>query len=251
MAIVTKNMTTEIQNLDQDNIPRHVAIIMDGNGRWASKRLQPRLFGHKAGVAALKRAIDYAIQAGIDYLSAWAFATANWKRPETEVSGLMSLLKSTLKNDIDEFHEKNIRLRVVGFFDDLDPDLVTLIRQSEDKTKLNDGLTLIIQFNYDGRRDILQAIQNCTENHDNPITEDILTKYTLMGPFPEPELMIRTSNVIRLSNYMMWQLTFTELVFLEKNWPDFTQDDFHKAVLSYQQLDRNFGHVSGSLKKIS
>ena len=233
--------TPDLSQLDPHNMPQHVALIMDGNGRWANQRLKPRLFGHKHGMQALKRAIDYALQAKIPYLSAWAFSTANWKRPQSEITGLLSLLRSTLTNDIDEFHEKNIRLHVVGFLDALPQDIQNLIKDSVEKTKDNTALTLIIQFNYDGRRDLLEAIKSLSLEDIKSLTEPDLASKTMMGNYPEPELMIRTSNVIRLSNYMMWQLAFTEFVFLEKHWPDFNQDDFHQALMNYQGLDRRFG----------
>lgn len=237
---------TYLSELDPQNIPTHVAIIMDGNGRWARSKLKPRLFGHREGIQALKKAIDYALQVGIQNLSAWAFSTANWRRPESEVLGLMGMLRTTLKNDIDEFHQKNIRLRVVGFLNDLSQDLQDLIAASEEKTKNNTGLTLIIQFNYDGRRDIVQAINRARLTNAQDLTEDDITRHTMMAGFPEPELMIRTSNVVRLSNYMLWELAFTEFVFTEKHWPDFTQDEFHAALLQYQGCDRKFGDITKS-----
>lgn len=231
----------DLSQLDPNNMPQHVALIMDGNGRWANHRLKPRLFGHKHGMEALKRSIDYALKAGIPFLSAWAFSTANWKRPETEITGLLSLLRTTLTNDIEEFHEKNIRLKVVGFLDALPLDLQNLIKTSEAKTENNTALTLIIQFNYDGRRDILESIKSLTQAELETLSEASLASKMQMGAFPDPELMIRTSDVIRLSNYMLWQLAYTEFVFLEKHWPDFDQNDFHQALLTYQGLDRRFG----------
>ena len=229
--------------LDKTCIPEHVAIIMDGNGRWAKSRNKPRLFGHKAGVDALKKAIAFASENGIKYLSAWAFSTANWKRPESEVSGLMSILRATLKNDINDFHEKNIRLKVVGFLDELAPDLQDLIKAAEEKTKDNTRLTLIIQFNYDGQRDIVSAVNHLVDKGSKKITADQLAGALMMGDYPMPELMIRTSNVLRLSNYMLWQLAFTEFVFVEKNWPDFNEDDFLNALLQYQSIERRFGSI--------
>ncbi len=239
-----------LSELNPDAIPRHVALIMDGNGRWASERHQPRLFGHKKGVEALKKAINYALKANIPFLSAWAFSTANWKRPKSEVSGLMTILRHTLEKDIDEFHEKGICLRVIGFLNDLDKNLQKIIQNAQERTKNNSALTLIIHFNYDGRKDMVQAVQKLSEKVKSgeilseSITEDMISQNTLMAEFTDPELLIRTSGVVRLSNYMMWQCAFTELVFIEKNWPDFTEEDFHGALLKFQKTARNFGQVS-------
>jgi len=244
------NFPQMLSELNHDAMPRHVALILDGYGRWATERHQPRLFGHKKGVFALKKAINYALETKIPLLSAWAFSTANWKRPESEVSGLMTILRHTLEKDIKEFHEKGIRLRVVGFLDDLDEKLYKTIMAAQERTKDNTALTFIIHFNYDGRKDILQAVQKLSKKVSNSeisadaITEDMISQNTLMADFPDPDLLIRTSGVIRLSNYMMWQCAFTEFVFLEKNWPDFTEEDFHGALLTFQKTARNFGQSS-------
>lgn len=223
---------------------------MDGNGRWAKKRSMPRLFGHQRGVEALKKAIGFALDVGIPYLSAWAFATANWKRPETEISGLMTILRRTLKKDLREFHERDIRLKVIGSRERLPDDLLEMIDRAEDLTKDNKKLTLLINFNYDGRTDILEATKalaskvKAGEISPEDITEDLFSDHTMTSGIPNPDLLIRTSGVVRLSNYMMWQCAFTELVFLEKNWPDFKKQDFCTAIQEFQKCERNFGQIS-------
>lgn len=230
----------------EGNMPTHVALIMDGNGRWAESRNQPRLFGHKKGVDALKKAIEFAVEHQIKYLSAWAFSTANWKRPQDEISGLMTILRHTLEKDLQEFHGQKIKLKVIGFLEDLDPNLRSLIQKAEETTKNNTALTLIIQFNYDGKRDLVTAMKSLIHEGTaaEDITDDLIAKETLMGQFPDPDLVIRTSGVVRLSNYMLWQCAFSEFVFLKKNWPDFTADDFKQALEIYQGYERKFGDIS-------
>lgn len=249
-------MTTNRQHtnwaaqINLEKLPQHVAIIMDGNGRWARKRGMPRLFGHQRGVDSLKKAIGFALDVGIPYLSAWAFSTANWKRPETEISGLMTILRHTLRKDLAEFHDRDIQLKVVGSRKGLPEDLIAMIERAEDLTQDNKKLTLLINFNYDGRTDILEATKKIAEQiktgtiSPEDITEETFAKYTMTAGVPDPELLIRTSGVIRLSNYMIWQCAFTEFVFLEKNWPDFTEQDFCTAIQEFQKCGRNFGQIS-------
>lgn len=238
------------QRLDPQNLPQHVALIMDGNGRWARQRSMPRLLGHQRGVDALKKAIAFALEINLPVLSAWAFSTANWKRPETEVSGLMNILRLTLSKDLDAFHQQNIKLQVIGSKRGLADDLLTLIQKAEDMTRHNTRLTLLINFNYDGRTDILEAtkalatrVKNGTLDPDD-ITEDLFSTYTMTAGIPDPDLLIRTGGVVRLSNYMMWQCVFTEFVFLDKHWPDFTEEDFSQAIEKFQRCGRNFGQIS-------
>ena len=236
--------------IDLRNLPEHVAIIMDGNGRWARSRGMPRLFGHQKGVEALKNAIAFALQVGIPYLSAWAFSTANWKRPETEIKGLMNILRRTLKKDLVEFHERGICLKVIGSRVNLPSDLLAMIDHAEHLTAPNTKLTLLINFNYDGRTDIIEATKALARKVQagllapEDITEELLTAQTMTSGIPDPDLLIRTSGVVRLSNYMMWQCTFTEFVFLEKNWPDFQKQDFCNSIQKFQKCGRNFGQIS-------
>lgn len=237
-------------NLDYTNLPRHVAIIMDGNGRWAKIRGANRLFGHQKGVDAVKRAIEAALEIGVPYLTLWAFSTENWHRPSDEISGLMSLLKRVLQRDLADLHARNICLKVVGLRDFLDPSLLKLIDQAVEVTKNNTRLILTIAFNYGGRSDILAATKKIAQKVKagdltvEEITETIFSAHTLTADIPDPDLLIRTSGVKRLSNFMMWQCVYTELVFLETYWPDFTKDDFIYALQQYQQCERKFGRIS-------
>lgn len=236
--------------IDLRNLPQHVALIMDGNGRWARSRGMPRLFGHQKGVDALKEAIAFALEVEIPYLSAWAFATANWKRPETETKGLMNILRRTLSRDLVEFHERGICLKVVGSRLNLPDDLLAMIDRAEQLTAPNTKLTLLINFNYDGRTDIVEATKALARKVQaglmapEQITEEAITAHTMTAGIPDPDLLIRTSGVMRLSNYMMWQCTFTEFVFLEKNWPDFKKQDFCNSIQKFQKCERNFGQIS-------
>jgi undecaprenyl diphosphate synthase len=236
--------------IDLTTLPHHVALIMDGNGRWARAHGRPRLFGHQKGEEALKDAISFALEIGIPYLSAWAFSTANWKRPEAEITGLMNLLRHSLQKELKTFHEKGIRLKVIGLRQGLSKDLLTSIDKAVEQTKNNTKLTLVIAFNYDGRTDILQATQRLAEKvkegalDTSALTEEAITSHLMTAGIPDPDLLIRTSGIIRLSNFMMWQCVYTEFVFLEKNWPDFTPQDFCAAIQTFQKCERKFGQIS-------
>jgi undecaprenyl diphosphate synthase len=236
--------------LDYARLPQHVAIIMDGNGRWAKRRGANRLFGHQKGVDALKRAIEATIDIGIPYLTVWAFSTENWGRPSDEVSGLMKLLRRYLQKDLADLHDRNICLKIVGLRDYLEPSLLKLIDQAVDITKNNTRLTLTVAFNYGGRADILATTKKLAQKvKDGQLTvdeidEELFSGHTLTASIPDPDLLIRTSNVKRLSNFMMWQCGYTELVFLDTYWPDFTKDDLIYALQQYQQCERKFGCIS-------
>lgn len=247
-VVFNKNLTHE--TIDFNNLPQHVALIMDGNGRWAKRRGMPRLFGHQRGVETLKNIINYALEIGIPTLSAWAFSTANWKRPETEVSGLMTLLKKTLTKDLHSFHEKGIRLEVIGLREGVAADVLEKIDEAVELTRHNTKLNLAILFNYDGRSDILNAAKTLAtkvkQGHLDPeqLTEELFSQHMLTSHLPDPDLLIRTSGLVRLSNFMMWQCIFTELVFFEKYWPDFTADDFKAALVQFQNCERKFGQIA-------
>lgn len=244
------NIATVSPYLEDAKLPRHVAIIMDGNGRWAQQRGANRLFGHQKGVDALKRAIEAAIDLGIPYLTVWAFSTENWGRPSDEVSGLMKLLKRYLQKDLADLHDRNICLKIVGLRDYLEPSLLKLIDQAVDITKNNTRLTLTVAFNYGGRADIVATTKKLVQKVQagqltvDDIDEDLFSEHTLTADLPDPDLLIRTSNVKRLSNFMMWQCGYTELVFLDTYWPDFTKDDLIYALQQYQQCERKFGGLS-------
>lgn len=248
----SSNLAVKVEEkvVDKNAIPRHVAIIMDGNGRWAKARGMPRMMGHRKGVEVAKEITRAAADIGIEYLTIWAFSTENWRRPPEEISGLMGLLHHTLKADLTEFHENGVRLRVLGSRKNLDQKTLELIDHAVKLTQNNTRFNLNIAFNYGGRDDIMQAARTLAKKvqegtlQPDEINEDLFSESLYTCGIPDPELLIRTSNELRISNYILWQMAYTEMVFIETYWPDFTKDDLLKAIIDYQQRDRRFGKVS-------
>jgi undecaprenyl diphosphate synthase len=231
-------------------VPRHVAIIMDGNGRWARRRHLPRVAGHRRGVETVRNLVKYCIEAGIEYLTLFAFSSENWRRPAEEVSFLMQLFIRALESEISKLHDNGIRLRVVGDLSSFEPRLVALIRQAEDLTVANARLTLTIAANYGGRWDIMQAVNRMVR--DSPgrasgFNEAHLAPYLALSFAPEPDLFIRTGGEQRVSNFCLWQLAYTELYFTDTLWPDFGAEAFQEALASYNRRERRFGRTSEQL----
>ncbi len=232
---------------DTDRVPRHVAIIMDGNGRWAKKRFLPRFAGHRRGVETVRDAVRYCLERGIEYLTLFAFSSENWRRPTEEVTLLMQLFARALKQEVSKLERNGVRLKVVGDLSRFDPDLQALIRASEQQTAGNAKLTLSIAANYGGRWDILQAVNRMVrENPEKSVgwTEDDLASYLSMSFAPEPDLFIRTGGEERISNFLLWQLAYSELYFTDKLWPEFDATAFDEAITSYQHRERRFGRTS-------
>ncbi len=231
-------------------IPRHIAVIMDGNGRWARKRFLPRVAGHKRGVDAVRAMVTQCATLGVDYLTMFAFSSENWRRPEEEVSFLMGLFMEALKREVGTLHKNNIRLILIGDRSRFDDALCAQLDTAEALTKHNTGLTLTIAANYGGRWDILQAVNQMQQAHPERLgayNEDDLTAYLSMHYAPEPDLFIRTGGEQRISNFLMWQLAYSELYFTDTLWPDFDEAAFNLAILSYQQRERRFGRTSEQL----
>lgn len=231
-------------------VPRHVAIIMDGNGRWAKKRLMPRVAGHARGVEAVRGVIAACIERGVEYLTLFAFSSENWRRPADEVSFLMQLFIRSLRKEIARIHENGIRFRVIGDLSRFEPSLVELIRESEALTAANTRLELTVAANYGGRWDILQAMEKLLA--DNPgragdFSEEELAARLSMSFAPEPDLFIRTGGEQRISNFLLWQLAYTELYFTDTLWPDFDSAALDQAISSYRQRERRFGRTSEQL----
>lgn len=232
------------------SVPRHIAIIMDGNGRWAQRRGLERFKGHYQGAAALKRTIKACGELGVDYLTVYAFSTENWKRPQEEISILMSLLRRHLRSDLAEINKNNIRVRFIGDYRSLDTDLVALIDHAVTLTQNNTGLQFTIAFNYGGRAEIVRAAQKLAykvqegELAVSEMTEEVFSRELFTHDLPDPDLFIRTSNESRISNYLLWQLAYTELVIIETYWPDFTKDDLVNAIAQYQTRERRFGYTT-------
>jgi undecaprenyl diphosphate synthase len=230
-------------------VPRHVAIIMDGNGRWATRRFLPRVAGHKKGVDAVRTIVEACVERGVEYLTLFAFSSENWRRPADEVSLLMRLFMTALEREVAKLHANNIRLKVVGDLSRFDTNLQSLIENAERRTAGNAGLTLTVCANYGGRWDIMQAIGKMTR--ENPgvtdFTEEQLAPYLAMAYAPEPDLFIRTGGEQRVSNFLLWQLAYSEFYFTDTYWPDFNAAALDLAIASYCQRERRFGRTSEQL----
>jgi undecaprenyl diphosphate synthase len=228
-------------------IPRHVGIIMDGNGRWASARGLPRFEGHRRGVEAVRRAVRAAIDLGVDYLTIYSFSTENWTRPPSEVADLIGLLKRFIRNDLAELHRNGVRVRIIGAREGLADDLRAMLAEAEDLTRANRRLTLVVAFNYGGRQEIVEAARRLAERaalgelDPAAISQQILSATLDTAGIPDPDLIIRTSGEQRLSNFLLWQAAYAEFVFLPIHWPDFDRDAFDAAIAQFANRQRRFG----------
>jgi undecaprenyl diphosphate synthase len=233
------------------DVPRHVAIIMDGNGRWARRQRLPRIAGHRRGAEAVRAALRACADRGIEYLTLFAFSSENWRRPPEEVALLMKLFKTALSNEVDKLHANGVRLKVVGDTRRFDPKIRKLIDEGEALTAANRRLTLTVAANYGGRWDLMQAFNRfLSENPSaNEIQEDLLSPYLAMSYAPEPDLFIRTGGEQRISNFLLWQLAYTELYFTETLWPDFDAAALDAAIASYRSRERRFGRTSEQLEQ--
>jgi undecaprenyl diphosphate synthase len=235
------------------SVPRHVAIIMDGNGRWATSRRLPRVAGHSKGVEAVRATVEACVARGVEYLTLFAFSSENWRRPPDEVSLLMRLFILALEREVSQLRANGIRLRIVGDTSAFEPRLQTLIRQSQQRTAANTGLTLTVCANYGGRWDILQAMRSMLEARPeraadpSAIEESDLAPYLAMHYAPEPDLFIRTGGEQRISNFLLWQLAYTELYFTDAYWPDFGAAELERAFESYRSRERRFGRTSAQV----
>jgi undecaprenyl diphosphate synthase len=230
--------------------PKHIAIIMDGNGRWANRRGLPRTAGHKQGAEAARRVVKNAAEMGVEFVTLFGFSSENWSRPESEIKELMSLLRYYLRSETAELHKSGARLRVIGNRAELDDDIIQLIENAEDLTKDNDKITLVIALNYGGRHDILQAAQRLAERAvtearvpDMKVIEKEFPGFLMTAGIPEPDLLIRTSGEQRISNFLLWQCAYSELVFTDTLWPDFDREDLEQALQDYARRERRFGAI--------
>ena len=234
---------------DEYKIPQHVAIILDGNGRWAKKRHMPRNYGHKVGADNLEQIIEDAWDLGIKYLTVYAFSTENWKRSVEEVTGLMTILREFLKKSIDKSMKNNMRVSIIGKRDRLDKDIIAAIDELEKTTKNNTGLHFIVALNYGGRDEITRAVAGIAADYKEgkikleDITEDFISSRLDTSGVPDPDLLIRTSGEIRTSNFLPWQISYSEFYFCDTLWPDFKKEDLQKAIDYYNGRDRRFGGV--------
>jgi len=235
--------------LKKGNLPVHIAIIMDGNGRWAKRRGLPRIAGHKAGVKAVKRVVEAAGELGISVLTLYTFSHENWKRPREEVSAIMKLLYETTKREINELDKNNVKLITTGRIEELSPQRRDILEKAKEQTKDNTGLILNLALNYGGRTEILDAVKQIAQEVKqgkldiNDLNEENFAKYLYTNGLPDPDLLIRTSGEKRISNFLLWQTSYTELYITDVLWPNFTAKDFYEAIWDYQNRERRFGRV--------
>jgi len=236
---------------DTPRVPRHIAIIMDGNGRWATKRLLPRVAGHVKGVEAVRGVVEACVERGVEYLTLFAFSSENWRRPADEVSLLMRLFVTALEREVSKMHANNIRLKVVGDLSRFDAKLQEMIANAERRTAGNSRLTVTVCANYGGRWDIMQASGKMVQANPGvqEYTEEMLAPHLAMAYAPEPDLFIRTGGEERISNFLLWQLAYAELYFTDTFWPDFTPGALSEAIASYQHRERRFGQTGDQVAK--
>lgn len=233
-------------------VPKHVAIIMDGNGRWAKQRHLSRVFGHRQGGRIIRKLLEYSADCGIEVLTFFAFSTENWKRPVAEIRFLMSLLVRTLRSNLSELHESGVRIRIIGDCGRLDEAVRSIIEEAHTLTKHNKRITLVLAVNYSGRWDILQATEHLLNLQKSgqlstPFTETVFQSALSLAGLPDPDFMIRTSGEQRISNFFLWQLAYTELYFTPCLWPDFTIEEYQKALRIYAERERRFGGVEKNM----
>lgn len=246
---------SSLDKINRNNVPQHIAIIMDGNGRWARQQGHDRLFGHNTGVESVREALRAAQQVGVKYLTLYAFSTENWNRPKEEVDGLMNLLVSTITAEVDELHQNGVCINTIGDFEGLPDGCQIALNEAKERTKNNTGVNLILALNYSARWELVQATKKIAKQCEegglkaDDINADLIAKYLCTHAIPDPELMIRTSGEHRISNFLLWQLAYTELHFTDILWPDFKEEDLYQAIVDYQSRERRFGMVSEQLTK--
>ncbi len=240
-----------MKTIDKNNIPKHIAIIMDGNGRWAKKKGKLRAFGHKNGVGAVRETVESCAELGVKHLTLYAFSTENWNRPTSEVNALMSLLISAIVKETKTLMKNDIQLNAIGNLNDLPESAFKKLKTVINKTKNNSRMNLILALSYSGRWEIINAIKKIMKDSINykKINDEIFKQYLTTKLVPEPELLIRTGGEKRISNFLLWQIAYTELYFTETLWPDFKKIDLEKAIMNYQSRERRFGKITEQLQK--
>jgi len=243
------------EQIDKEKLPRHIAIIMDGNGRWAKQRGRLRVFGHENGVTAVRNTVEAAAEIGVDYLTLYAFSTENWNRPKKEVDALMSLLVRSLNKETATLNKNNIRLQAIGDIKSLQPKTYKELMKAIENTKHNTRTVLNLALSYSSRWEMTKMVQEISrkvkagELLPEEINEDIISQELTTADIPDPDLLIRTSGEQRISNFLLWQIAYSELFFSPKLWPDFNKEDFYEAILSYQGRERRFGKTSEQISK--
>jgi undecaprenyl diphosphate synthase len=250
------SMSELLQKIDKSILPRHIAIIMDGNGRWAKEQGQDRLYGHYHGVESVRNIVEGCAELGIGYLTLYAFSTENWDRPEYEVIGLMELLVSTIRKEVESLHKNNIKLHVIGDMNMLPEYARQELAEALEFTSKNTGLNLVMALSYSGRWELLNAVKNIAHEVKTgtlaieEIGQDTLQRYLCTSDFPDPELMIRTSGEFRISNFLLYQLAYAELYFTNVRWPDFRKENLYEAILDFQGRERRFGKTSEQVSEV-
>ncbi len=234
-----------LARIDLDRLPRHIAIIMDGNGRWAKRRHLPRIAGHRAGIRAVRQAVEACARLGVSYLTLYAFSAENWKRPHTEIKLLMDLLREYLRKEIAELNKQNIRLGVIGRIEELPKTVQKDLENALEKTAANTGLRLTLALNYGARAEMVDAVRTLAEklrgNGALAVDESAISQHLYTREMPDPDLLIRTSGELRVSNFLLWQIAYAEIWVTETLWPDFTQNDLFQAIIDYQKRERRYG----------
>lgn len=237
-------------------IPQHIAIIMDGNGRWAAERGKPRSFGHQAGVDAVRRITSECTRLGVKYLTLYTFSTENWNRPADEISALMGLVLTSLEDEI--FMKNNVRFRVIGDMSRLPEDVYKKLMETEEHTAQNDTMTMVVALSYSSRWEIVKAMQDILQKHDEGvegfqdvkmIDEEMISQHLTTNFMPDPDLLIRTGGELRISNYLLWQIAYSELYFCDTYWPDFMEEDLHKAIANFQNRQRRYGKTEAQIEQ--
>jgi len=242
------------EKISLDRLPSHIAVIMDGNGRWAKSKGAARIFGHQNAVTAVREVTEASAELGVKYLTLYAFSTENWGRPKHEVSGLMQLLVSTIKKEITTLQDNNVSLLAIGQLGSLPNSCQKELQEAIGLTSNNKGLKLVLALSYSGRWEIAEAVREIAREvkdgrlDPESIDQDMITAHLSTHDFPDPELLIRTSGEMRISNFLLWQMAYTEIYFTKKLWPDFRRDDLYEAIIAYQQRERRFGRISEQVK---
>jgi len=242
------------EQVDKTKLPKHIAIIMDGNGRWAKKQGKLRTFGHNSGVVSVRETTEAAAELGIEYLTLYAFSTENWNRPKYEVDALMRLLVKTINKETATLNKNNIRLQAIGNLQSLPKDCYKELMEAMKNTEKNSRMTLVLALSYSSKWEITQAVKDLVKNvksgklKEEDITEETIKSHLCTAKMPDPELLIRTSGEYRISNFLLWQIAYSELYFTDKLWPEFRKEDFYEAIVNYQQRERRFGKTSEQLK---
>ena len=241
--------------INKNNLPSHIAIIMDGNGRWAKKQNKERIYGHQNGVTAVRNVCEAGAELGIKYLTLYTFSKENWNRPKEEVEALMNMLVVTIGNEEKTLMDNNIRLQTIGDTEELSDDTKNALFALIEKTSRNSGMTLVLALNYSSRWEITQAVKKAAGDaikgiiNVKDINEEVFSSYLTTKDMPDPDLLIRTSGELRISNYLLWQIAYSELYFTDVLWPDYSKEDLYKAIIDYQNRERRFGKTSAQIKK--